>query len=82
MQPTDLWGNPVPQQPTERGGYATDPVQQPHVTQQPVAQQLHGQPAQVIVGVSVFVIPEFEIAFPLLIFAIVHPANYTTKHSR
>ena len=50
MQPTDQWGNPVPQQPTERGGYATDPVQQPHVTQQPVAQQLHGPPAQVIVG--------------------------------
>ena len=50
MQPTDLWGNPVPQQPTERGGYATDPVQQPHLAQQPVAQQLHGQPAQVIVG--------------------------------
>ena len=50
MQPTDLWGNPVPQQRTERGGYATDPVQQPHLAQQPVTQQLYGQPAQVIVG--------------------------------
>ena len=42
-------------QPTDRGGYATDPVQQSHVAQQPVAQQpvtqqLYGQPAQVIVG--------------------------------
>jgi len=42
-------------QPTDRGGYATDHVQQFHkaqqpVAQQPVAQQLHGQPAQVVVG--------------------------------
>ena len=42
-------------QPTDRGGFATDHVQQFHkaqqpVEQQPVAQQLHGQPAQVVVG--------------------------------
>ena len=42
-------------QPTDRGGYATDHIQQSHeaqqpVAQQPVAQQLHGQPAQVVVG--------------------------------
>ena len=42
-------------QPTDRGGYATDHIQQSHVAQQPVAQQpvtqqLYGQPAQVIVG--------------------------------
>lgn len=41
--------------PTDRGGYATDHIQQSHVAQQPVAQQpvtqqLYGQPAQVIVG--------------------------------
>ena len=42
-------------QPTDRGGYATDHIQQSHVAQQPVAQQpvaqqLYGQPAQVVVG--------------------------------
>ena len=42
-------------QPTDRGGFATDPIQQSHVAQQPVAQQpvtqqLYGQPAQVVVG--------------------------------
>ena len=47
-------------QPTDRGGFATDHVQQFHkaqqpvaqqpVAQQPVTQQLYGQPAQVIVG--------------------------------
>ena len=68
MQPTDLWGNPVPQQPTERGGYATDPVQQPHLAQQPVTQQLYGQPAQVIVGAQPTVMagspPGMMAAFP------------------
>jgi len=49
-------------QPTDRGGFATDHVQQFHkaqqpvaqqpVAQQPVTQQLYGQPAQVIVGVQ------------------------------
>ena len=42
-------------QPTDRGGFATDPIQQSHVEQQPLAQQpvtqqLYGQPAQVVVG--------------------------------
>ena len=42
-------------QPTDRGGFATDHIQQSHVAQQPVAQQpvtqqLYGQPAQVVVG--------------------------------
>ena len=47
-------------QPTDRGGYATDHIQQSHVAQQPVVQQpvaqqpvtqqLYGQPAQVVVG--------------------------------
>ena len=36
MQPTDQWGNPV--------------AQQPPMAQQPFPQQLHGQPAQVVVG--------------------------------
>ena len=44
-------------QPTDRGGFATDPIQQSHVAQQPVAQQpvtqqLDGQPAQVVTGVQ------------------------------
>ena len=67
MQPTDQWGNPVPQQPTEQGGYATDPVQQPHLAQQPVTQQLYGQPAQVIVGAQPTVMagsPGMMAAFP------------------
>ena len=54
-------------QPTDRGGYATDPVQQPHLAQQPVAQQLHGQPAQVIVGAQPTVMagsPGMMAAFP------------------
>ena len=67
MQPTDQWGNPVAQQPTEQGGYATDPVQQPHLAQQPVTQQLYGQPAQVIVGAQPTVMagsPGMMAAFP------------------
>ena len=55
------------QQPTEQGGYATDPVQQPHLAQQPVTQQLYGQPAQVIVGAQPTVMagsPGMMAAFP------------------
>ncbi len=46
-QPHREWSG---MQPTDQGGFATDHIQQSHVAQQPVTQQLHGQPAQVVVG--------------------------------